>query len=163
MTHYSDFFCCKLVRISVSAIHSQYECLRTITLNEDKSDSLYAVEVVVNGKYPSEVAALKNRTYVFDVEPVLGTENRHPVSNMFNVKLYQESDTTVLKNVANYLGAHVNRRVPYSGLWYELSVNKSSYENALAVSVEFGETELFAAVDPGVVYEVQLNDTPCVT
>ena len=153
----------KTSQITVSAIHSQFECLRTITLNEDKSDSLYAVEVVVNGKYPSEVAALKNRTDVFDVEPVLGTTNRYPVSNMFYVKLYQESDTSVLENVANYYRASVNRRVPYCGLWYELSVNKNSYANALAASVEFGETELFAAVDPGVVYEVQLYDTPCAT
>lgn len=153
----------KTAQISVSAIHSQFECLRTITLNEDKSDSLFAVEVVVNGKYPSEVAALKNRTDVFDVEPVLGTTNRYPVSNMFYVKLYQESDTSVLKNVANYFGASVNRRVPYCGLWYELSVNKNSYVNALEASVEFWETELFADVDPGMIFEVQLYDMPCVT
>lgn len=153
----------KTAEISVQQINGQFECLRTVGLNRVKADSLYAVEVAVGDDYGKEVTSLKERSDVWDVEPVLGDKNRYPVSNMFYVKLKQESDTGLLSNVASYFNASVDRKVPYCGLWYELSVSKNSYTDALGMSVEFGKTELFAAVDPGVIFEVQPYDVPCMT
>lgn len=147
--------------ISFEEINSIYSIDKEVMLNESKADSLYAFVIEIdNNNYKAAIATLKSRQYVYDVEPVIGEHGNTPVSNKFYVQLYSLADTIVLKNMATQTGATYEGAIikdcEHDFYWYSISTNKST-NNALEMSVIFGESGLFKAVDPGVIHPMRYH------
>lgn len=149
----------RTAQMDTAAIHRRYQCLKEVSLAADKADTLYACEVQLpEGTYEEGVAWLKAQPEVWDVEPVIGTTERVPVSNMFFVKLHEQSDAALLAEAAAQVGARHEGPVLPGDLWHALSVDKHSAGDALALSTQLGESGKFADVDPGFAYQVQFNN-----
>lgn len=150
-------------QMNVTEIRRNYNCLRTISLSGDKADTLYACEVELGtDSYDEEVMWLREKAEVYDVEPVIGTETRAPVSNVFYVKLFNAGDTVLLKNETMLEGVNYEGVAVEGLLWYKVSVNKKSAYNALALSTQIGVSGLFDQTDPGFVFEIEQYDN-CVS
>lgn len=150
-------------QMSVDTIRQHYNCLETIVLSGSKADTLYACEVIIpSASYDEGVAWLRDQSEVYDVEPIVGTEVRFPVSNVFYVKLHDLGDTLLLEEEATKLGAHLERPIFNGKLWYQLAVDKYSSANALNLSTQMGASGLFDMIDPGFVFKVETYDN-CVT
>ena len=148
----------RTAKMDTATIHHRYQCLKEVTLAADKADTLYACEVrLPEGTYEEGVAWLKAQPEVWDVEPVIGTTERVPVSNMFFVKLRTADDAALLAEEAAKCGARHEGPVLPGDLWHALSVDKHSAGDALALSTQLGESGKFADVDPGFAYQVHFN------
>lgn len=147
--------------ITLDEINNAYTIKKEVILDEAKSDSLLAFVIEMDGgDWGTNVAELKSKQYVFDVEPVIGESGYTLVSNKFYVLLKSLSDTTLLKNMAEqtlatYEGAMLDNESS-DLLWYCLSTNKRTY-NALEMSIIYGESGLFENVDPGFIYTIKCN------
>lgn len=65
-------------------ILAQYNCLRSVMLDNRMAESLIAYEIAITDEnYNIAVNRLKQLPEVYDVEPVIGTDTRVPVSNEF--------------------------------------------------------------------------------
>ena len=112
-------------QINVEDINMQYNCRRIIHLSGDKADSLYACEVELPiGSYEDGLMWLRGKSEVYDVEPVIGTEQRVPVSNVFYVKLFDMGDTILLNIVFQF---------------FDIDTNVASIEMQLTTAFEYGE------------------------
>ena len=147
--------------ITLDEINNAYTIKKEVILDEAKSDSLLAFVIEMDGgDWGTNVAELKSKQYVFDVEPVIGESGYTLVSNKFYVLLKSLSDTTLLKTMAGqtlatYEGAAFEEDL--SGLlWYGLSTDKKTF-NALEMSIIYGESGLFENVDPGFIYTIKCN------
>ena len=80
-------------------------------------------------------------------QSVEGTE---PVgtSDVFYLKLKEESGIEVMERTAESRGVTVVKEVPYMPLWYILSIKDSDFASSIDASNYFYETGLFADVDP---------------
>lgn len=147
--------------ITLDEINNAYTIKKEVILNEVKADSLLAFVIDMDGDdWNANVAELKSKQYVFDVEPVIGENGYTLVSNKFYVLLKSLSDTTLLKNMAEqtlatYEGAMLDNESS-DLLWYCLSTNKNTF-NALEMSIVYGESGLFENVDPGFIYTIKCN------
>lgn len=138
-------------------IRQNYRCLRTMALNGEKSDTLYACEVILpRDSYEEGCAWLREQPEVYDVEPIIGTDTRILVSNVIYVKLREESDTMLLKSKAAQYGARFDGAVFNSGQWYQLSVNKYTTLDALSLSNQMVECGVFSKIDPGFVFDIEM-------
>lgn len=149
-------------KISHEDIMVLYNIQKEVLLNQQKRDSLFAFVVNVgNGNYEAAIATLKSKTYVVDVEPVIGENGRVLVSNRLYVQLKTLADTNILKSMAQqtmtkYDGAlFVNNE--YEFYLFGLSTNKTTY-NTLELSEICGETGLFEEVEPGFIYSIWYNN-----
>jgi hypothetical protein len=79
------------------------------------------------------------------------------MSNCFYVKLYEEADTILLKEVVEETRTILLGQVPYMNKWYKIMVAYSIINNTLEMSNYFYETGLFADIDPGFVFEFTPN------
>ncbi len=151
----------RTAQMDTAAIHRRYQCLKEVSLAADKADTLYACEVQLpEGTYEEGVAWLKAQPEVWDVEPVIGTTERVPVSNMFFVKLREQGDAALLAEEAAKCGARHEGPVLPGDLWHIVTVDKHSAGDALTLSTQLGESGKFADVDPGFAYQIQFN-VPC--
>lgn len=149
----------RTAQMDTAAIHRRYQCLKEVSLAADKADTLYACEVQLpEGTYEEGVAWLKAQPEVWDVEPVIGTTLRTPVSNMFFVKLREQSDAALLAEEAAKCGARHEGPVLPGDLWHIVTVDKRATGDAMSLSTQLGESGKFADVDPGFAYQVQFNN-----
>ena len=95
----------------------------------------------------------QNNIVVSSIEYVIGDSITRKMSNCFYVKLYQYSDTTILKNIVEQTRTHILGEVPYMDRWYEIKVANSTINNSLEMSNYFYETGYFEDIDPGFVFE----------
>ena len=148
--------------VSYEELRNAFIIENEVVLNERKADSLYAFTINIgNENYEASVASLKNRPYVFDVEPVIEEKGNILVSNKLYVQLKNWSDTNVLKTMAaqtlsTYDGAVILDE-EHGVFWYGISTSKESYD-ALEMSVIYAESGLFEAVDPGFIYPIQYRN-----
>ena len=153
----------RTAQMDTAAIHHRYQCLKEVALAADKADTLYACEVQLpEGTYEEGVAWLKAQPEVWDVEPVIGTTERVPVSNMFFVKLREQSDAALLAEEAAKCGARHEGPVLPGDLWHIVTVDKRATGDAMSLSTQLGESGKFADVDPGFIPEVETYDN-CVS
>lgn len=147
--------------ISIEDILSSYHVEKEIDLDMRKADTLYAFVVGIdNMAYNEKIEYLKGMSYVYDVEPVVGSRGITLSSNRFYVRLKSLADTNILKamaaqTMATYEGAML-KDDDKGFLWYSLSTNKNTY-NALEMSVIYGESGLFEAVDPDFIHPIRCN------
>lgn len=147
--------------ISIEDILSSYHVEKVIDLDMRKADTLYAFVVGIdNMAYNEKIEYLKGMSYVYDVEPVVGSRGITLSSNRFYVRLKSLADTNILKamaaqTMATYEGAMLKDDDKWF-LWYSLSTNKNTY-NALEMSVIYGESGLFEAVDPDFIHPIRCN------
>ena len=154
----------RTAKMDTVAIHRNYQCLNEVALAADKADTLYACEVALpEGDYAEGVAWLKAQPEVWDVEPVIGTTERVPVSNMFFVKLREQGDASLLAEAAAQVGARHEGPVLPGDLWHIVTVDKQSAGDAMALSTQLGESGKFADVDPGFAFKVRFNTAACPT
>ncbi len=154
----------RTAQMDTAAIHRNYQCLNEVALAADKADTLYACEVQLpEGTYEEGVAWLKAQPEVWDVEPVIGTTLRTPVSNMFFVKLREQSDAALLAEAAAQMGARHEGPVLPGDLWHIVTVDKQSAGDAMSLSTQLGESGKFADVDPGFAFKPALHDSNCLS
>lgn len=148
----------RTAQMDTAAIHRNYQCLKEVSLAADKADTLYACEVrLPEGTYEEGVAWLKAQPEVWDVEPVIGTTERVPVSNMFFVKLREQSDAALLAEEAAKCGARHEGPVLPGDLWHIVTVDKRATGDAMSLSTQLGESGKFADVDPGFAMMMRYN------
>lgn len=149
-------------QITAEEIETHYDCLRTVVLDSAMAQSLLAYEIsIADEEYPAALTRLRQLPEVRDIEPVIGDSLGIPVSNVFYVKLHSHCDTATLMNLVAQNGATYKGCVSERRAWYAVEVNKESSGNALALSTTFGETGLFADVDPGFIFKLRFNTTNC--
>ena len=147
--------------IFLEDIQSLYQVEKEVDMDYRKADSLYTFVVGVDSNaYEAIIEDLKSKVYVYDVEPVLGSRGITLSSSRFYVRLKDNADTSILKlmaeqTMAKYEGAML-KNDDKGFLWYSLSTDKNSF-NALEMSVIYGESGLFEAVDPGFINPIRCN------
>ena len=97
--------------------------------------------------------SLDDSTQVSAVGYIVGDTITRKMSNCFYVKLHEEADTILLKDVIEETRTILLGQVPYMDKWYKIMVAYSIYNNTLDMSNYFYETGYFADVDPGFVFE----------
>jgi hypothetical protein len=101
--------------------------------------------------------ALDNSTQIAAVGYIIGDTITRKMSNCFYVKLYEDADTTLLKEVIEETNTILLGQVPHMDKWYKIMISYSTINNSLDMSNYFYETGLFADVDPGFVFEFKPN------
>ena len=100
----------------------------------------------------------QNNVDILSVEYIVGDSiATERMSNSFYIKLHEYADTLLLKELIEETNTHLLGEVPYLDRWYEIMVANSTINNTLDMSNYFYETNLFADVDPGFVFEVIPN------
>ncbi len=100
----------------------------------------------------------QNNVDILSVEYIVGDSiPTERMSNSFYIKLHEYADTLLLKELIEETNTYLLGEVPYMDRWYEIMVANSTINNTLDMSNYFYETNLFADVDPGFVFEVTPN------
>ena len=135
-----------------------------ITINAD-SMVVYAPSKIRSGSTFSSVQptiiarnqvsqiSLDDSTQVSAVGYIVGDTITRKMSNCFYVKLHEEADTTLLKEVVRATETILLGQVPHMDKWYKIMIDHSLINNSLEMSNYFYETRLFADIDPGFVFE----------
>ena len=97
--------------------------------------------------------ALADSTSISSIGYIIGDTITRKMSNCFYVKLHEEADTILLKDVIEETRTILLGQVPHMDKWYKIMVAYSIYNNTLDMSNYFYETGYFADVDPGFVFE----------
>lgn len=97
--------------------------------------------------------SLDDSTQVSAVGYIVGDTITRKMSNCFYVKLHEEADTTLLKEVVRATETILLGQVPHMDKWYKIMIDHSLINNSLEMSNYFYETRLFADIDPGFVFE----------
>lgn len=97
--------------------------------------------------------SLDDSTQVSAVGYIVGDTITRKMSNCFYVKLHEEADTTLLKEVVRATETILLGQVPHMDKWYKIMIDHSLINNSLEMSNYFYETGLFADIDPGFVFE----------
>jgi subtilisin family serine protease len=112
-------------------------------------------------EYLQKVNNLKNNPNVLGVYPFFKRGNNiKPIgtSNLFYVKLKNNTDVGILQEVANQKNVSIVKEVPYMPKWYIISLNKTTIGNAIDLSNQFFETGLFADIDPAFMFNFKNID-----
>jgi len=120
---------------------------------EDKNAKVF--EICNNANYDEVTSDLRRNISVNSVEPVVG--NSIMCSNHFYVKLFQESDTFLLKHLADSLNCNVVRKLPYCNNWYELESLQGSNTTVITKANVLHESGLFDKVDYGFIFRYSVN------
>lgn len=97
--------------------------------------------------------SLDDSTQVSAVGYIVGDTITRKMSNCFYVKLHEEADTILLKDVIEETRTILLGQVPHMDKWYKIMIDHSLINNSLEMSNYFYETGLFADIDPGFVFE----------
>lgn len=124
-----------------------------------KGNNTIGMEVIINDslKYDSVYHSLQNLKDMKSIGYVIGDSLPVMVSNIFYVKLKDETDTSLLKQVALQTNTDILRKVLYTNNWYALEVNQESNSNSLDIANIFSETNYFDKIDPGFILNFTNN------
>lgn len=106
-------------------------------------------------QYNEVINALRQVNGIRNVSPYIVRGNgAEPIgmSNIFYVKLKNESDNALLQELASRNNISVVRSIPNMPLWHILSVNAGSSDNSLNAANRLYETSYFAAIDPAFMF-----------
>ena len=76
------------------------------------------------------------------------------MSNFFYVKLKEESDTTLLRQMTERTETIIIEQDPFMPLWYVLSITETSEFNAMEYANYFFETGLFQTAEPDLIFNL---------
>lgn len=113
--------------------------------------------VVVARNQITQFALGNENTNISSVGYIVGDSVTRKMSNCFYVKLFNDVDTTALKDVVDETNTILLGKVPHTNNWYKIMVANSIMNNSLELSNYFYETGLFADIDPGFVFEFKPN------
>ena len=116
-------------------------------------------------EYLQKVNTLKNTTGVTGVCKHFKNDNNKTVgtSNLFYVELKSLADTVKLQQIAQEKKVSIHHQNEFMPKWFALYRNKNAPEDALELSNQFYETNLFENVDPNFLLEIEIdepNDDP---
>jgi len=99
---------------------------------------------------------LQNRHVI--ISPYFKTKHSEKIgsSNFFYVKLKEEKDTIILRQVANQNGSIVVEQDAFMPLWFVLSATETSEYNALEYCNLFFESNLFQTAEPNLIFDNML-------
>ncbi|MCD8101056.1 MAG: S8 family serine peptidase [Alistipes sp.] len=80
-------------------------------------------------------------------------------SDIFYLKLKNADDLVLLEAITKEHGVKIVKDVPYTPLWYILTINGSDFQNAIEASNWFYETGHFDDVDPAFMFDFRTNST----
>jgi subtilisin family serine protease len=117
------------------------------------------LEVIIDDskKYDEIYSSFKKMQKIKAIEQVVGDTLPVIISNFFYVKLKNETDTILLKQLAEENKTKIVRKISFSDKWYVLEVTKESLSNCLDISNIFAETNYFDKIDPGFVFDFSNN------
>jgi|GEM_PF-1106415 len=90
------------------------------------------------------------------ISPYFNAKGRLGLSNFFYVKLKEEKDTTVLRQIAEQNRCIIVEQDAFMPLWFTLSITDISELNALENCNAFFESKLFQATEPSFIYDNML-------
>ncbi len=88
--------------------------------------------------------SLDDSTQISAVGYIVGDTITRKMSNCFYVKLHEEADTILLKEVVRETETILLGQVPHMDKWYKIMIDHSLINNSLEMSNYFYETGLFA-------------------
>ncbi len=111
-------------------------------------------------EYSQKTTELKNTYGVTGVAKHFknGSVKSVGTSNLFYIKLKSISDTLVLKQIATEKKATILYSLRYMPQWYALHKNSDATSEAIELSNQFFETQLFDNVDPNFIMEYTLPE-----
>lgn len=121
---------------------------------------------------PTDVEYLQKTTNLKNMEGVTGVakhfknDNYKSVgtSNLFYVKLKSLADTITLKRIAIEKKVSIHHQLQYIPEWFALHRNVDAPSDAVELSNQFFETQLFETVDPNFLLEIAILEPvpePC--
>ena len=150
---------------TTTGIEKRYKIGRKVGGNESiikNSSCKRGLEIILDDstKYEEIVHELKKDDMIIDIEQVIGIKSPVLMSNLFYVKIKEEKDTSILKEMSNKTKTTIIRQVEYSKKWYVLEANKFSISNTLDISNLFAESGFFEKIDPGFILNIRDNIIP---
>jgi serine protease len=111
-------------------------------------------------EYLQKTTKLKNMLGVTGVAKHFKNDNYKSVgtSNLFYVKLKSLADTVTLKRIAIEKKVSIHHQLQYIPEWFALQRNIDAPSDALELSNQFFETQLFENVDPNFLFELMIPD-----
>lgn len=156
--------CCLLAIMSIKAEYYYYQGKKIpIVINPDSvvvytsSASSKIGTLDINPTIMAKNQISNNNSLISSIEHIIGDTITRKMSNCFYIKLYQPTDTVILKELVEQTKTHLLGEVPYMNNWYKIMVAKSTINNSLEMSNYFYETGFFADVDPGFIFEFTPN------
>lgn len=116
-------------------------------------NTISSVQPTIIARNQVSQISLDDSTQVSAVGYIVGDTITRKMSNCFYVKLHEEADTILLKEVVEETKTLLLGQVLYMDKWYKIMVSNSIVNNSLGMSNYFYETGLFADIDPGFVFE----------
>ena len=156
--------CCLLAIMSIKAEYYYYQGKKIpIVINPDSvvvytsSASSKIGTLDINPTIMAKNQISNNNSLISSIEHIIGDTITRKMSNCFYIKLYQPTDTVILKELVEQTKTHLLGEIPYMNNWYKIMVAKSTINNSLEMSNYFYETGFFADVDPGFIFEFTPN------
>ena len=118
-----------------------------------RGQTILSVQPTIIARNQVSQISLDDSTQVSAVGYIVGDTITRKMSNCFYVKLHEEADTTLLKEVVRATETILLGQVPHMDKWYKIMIDHSLINNSLEMSNYFYETGLFADIDPGFVFE----------
>lgn len=110
-----------------------------------------------NAGYPEVVDRLRQIRHVKKVFPFFnkGENSVIGMSDIFYVELKEAEDIALLYEMRDEHGVEILREVPYTPLWYILSIGNSTFDHTIDAANHFYETHRFKSVDPAFLFDFQ--------
>jgi hypothetical protein len=156
----------------------QQRNVRTGRLQSDRSDqkqfqtrsgtrryytTLSFDEKMSDEQYLSLLSDIKRENKDVIIAPFFKGNNGDAIgmSNFFYVKLKEERDTTLLRQMTERTGTIVIEQDPFMPLWYVLSTTETAERNAMEYANLFFESGLFQTAEPDLIFNLLqcANDT----
>jgi subtilisin family serine protease len=81
------------------------------------------------------------------------------ISNIFYIKLKSDTEYNILEQIATQKNLQIIKQIPNMPLWYMISLKPNSSENSLDLTNQLWESNLFADVDAGFLFNFKNNCT----
>lgn len=137
---------------SIFDCHSSFPMIRPLILSDTSFTSINRFWSIVNLCDTSEIKSLKK--FVYNVSFfITQNDNEVGLSHLFYVKLYNISDTSILKQLSTIYQIDILGNNMYQPLWFTLACSNKSRGNALEMANVFYETGLFSAAEPDIMVD----------
>lgn len=145
---------------SSSLLNGQYGQL--VELQDGNILKLKLSNSLTRSSYSQTIEDLRLNQEVKQILPYFERDDAEPIgtSDIFYVQLRDMQDYTFLQQIAAETNVEIVKEVPYTPMWYILTMKDSSFESSIDASNYFYETEKFAAVDPAFMFDFQPNAIP---
>lgn len=146
---------------SASSVFQNFQ-VQNDSLLDGKILKLRIVTKTVASEYSQTINNLKLNKQVKHVLPYFDRADAEPIgtSDVFYLKLKDAQDFMTMKSLADGKNVKVVKEVPNMPLWYILSIEDSSFENAIDASNYFYETGDFEDVDPAFMFNFKPSAVP---